>query len=124
MGIKLLIVDDNEGDRKLLEEILPEQEEDYEIYTAVSGEEGVEKAKKINPDIALIDTQMPGINGYETCKAIKELARNILVIITTGTFEAVDGNAAKEAGADDYCVKTSDCSSIISCLKKASASLR
>lgn len=119
MGLRLLIIDDNEGDAVLIKEIISEAGTDIEaIKDARTGEEGLALAEEFKPTAALIDTHMPGIDGFETCRRMKELlGESVKVIIMTGLIDAVDAVKARKMGADDYCVKTADCASVKKCLE-------
>lgn len=118
MGKKILLVEDNDQDRKIMKRFL--SKEGYEeISMAESGEEGVEKAESEKPDLVISDTNLPGINGFEVCQRIREAqgATTPKIIIMTGAIDAVDAVKARKMGADDYCVKTSDCSSLLEAVK-------
>jgi PAS domain S-box-containing protein len=79
---KLLVIDDEEGIRKLL--TLSLTSDGYEVYSAASGEEGLEIFKREAPPIVLTDIKMPGIDGIEVLKQIKELSPDTEVIMITG----------------------------------------
>ena len=69
-GMKVLIVDDTPPNIDVLRKTLePEQ---YEIAIALSGEAALKVAPKFLPDLILLDIRMPGIDGYETCRKLKE----------------------------------------------------
>ncbi len=72
-----------------------------------------------NPDLVITDTNMPGIDGFETCRQIRDAGSkdNPKIIVTTGAIDAVDAVEARKAGADDYCVKTSDAAQLIVAVK-------
>jgi len=108
MKRKILIIDDSQGDRQLVKEYLTEAGFDFEYLLASSGEEGVARIKDFQPDVVVIDTKLPGINGYETCRQIKVLAPQTKAIILTGVVDAVDCGKAREAGADEFTIKTSN----------------
>jgi len=101
---KVLVVDDEELNLKLIEAYL---DEEYEIITAQSGSEALNKIINDKPDIVLLDIMMPQINGYDVCKSIKEndATRFIPVVMCT----ALSGSEAKvkaiEIGADDFLTK-------------------
>jgi two-component system, NtrC family, sensor kinase len=78
----LLIIDDEEGIRKLL--ALSLESDGYEVSTAASGEEGIEIFKSKSPGIVLTDIKMPGIDGIEVLKRIKELSPDTEVIMISG----------------------------------------
>ena len=119
MKKKILIVDDEEGDRELIREALFRSGFDFEVMTADTGERAVEKAKIEKPDIVILDTNLPGINGFETCRQIKRLYPSdfIKIIVVTGLIDAVDAGKARQHGADDYCAKSSDCEEVIAAVK-------
>lgn len=119
MKQKILVIDDNEQDLKIIQRFLNKAGYN-EIVTAESGEEGIEKVKLEKPNIVILDTVLPGLNGFETCRKIREsMGKNApKIIIVTGSIDAVDAGKAREAEADEYVVKTSDCSFILEAVKK------
>lgn len=115
----ILIVDDNEGDRELIREALNELDFDCQIIMADSGEQGIEKAKENKPQIAIIDTRLTGMDGFETCKTIKNLyGDSVKVIVMTGKIDAVDAIRARKMGADDYTVKAMDFNDLVTIVKQ------
>ena len=115
----ILIIDDNEMDRKIVSRFLARA--GYEkIITADTGEEGIEKAKLKNPDLVITDTMLPGINGFEVCRQLRKNSGSDRpkIIICTGSIAAVDAIEARRAGANDYCVKTSDAEPLIKTVKR------
>ena len=110
MGKKILIIDDSEQDRKIMARFL--KKAGYEdLILAETGEEGVEKAKAESPDLVVSDTVLPGIDGFEVCRKIREAQgdQTPKIIIVTGAIDAVNAVMARTLGANDYCAKTSDC---------------
>ncbi len=110
MGKKILIIDDSEQDRKIMARFL--KKAGYEdLILAETGEEGVEKAKAESPDLVVSDTVLPGIDGFEVCRKIREAQgdQTPKIIIVTGAIDAVNAVKARTLGANDYCAKTSDC---------------
>lgn len=81
-----------------------------EVVVACNGKEGMEKACGENPDLILLDVVMPQINGYETCKYLKQDPRtqNIPTIIFTASVPRDIREKCLEAGADDYIIRPSD----------------
>ena len=117
--MRILVIDDNDQDRKIMERHL--KKAGYgEVDLAETGEQGVEKAIAKKPDLVITDTMLPGIDGFEVCRQIKEkFAENSpKVIVMTGSIDAVDAVKARKLGADDYCVKTADGSSFLEAVKK------
>ncbi len=114
----ILLIDDNDDDLIMIEESLRDAGFTGEIIKAKSGEEGVEKVKEHKPDIAIVDTNLPQMDGFETCRRIKETAGGaVKIVIMTGLIEAVSVTKAREANSDDYCVKTKGATEIIKVLK-------
>ncbi|MDD3375360.1 MAG: response regulator [Candidatus Omnitrophica bacterium] len=118
MSRKILLIEDNEGDQFLIKELFDEFYNDWEFSAVVSGEEGIKKVELDKPDIVITDTQLPGMDGFETCKRIKDLnGDSVKVVVMTGLFDSVNAIKAREMGADDYCVKTSNMAEIARVLK-------
>ncbi len=118
MGKKILIIDDTASDRKITQRYLNKEGYD-DIITAESGEDGVAMAASENPDLVITDTNMPGLDGFETCRQIRDAGSKEApkIIVTTGAIDAVDAIKARKSGADDYCVKTSDAAQLMVAVK-------
>lgn len=114
MSVKILLIDDNQQDRKIMKRFLGKAGFN-EITMAETGEEGIRMAEQNKPDIVIIDTLLPGIDGFEVCRKIRETQgiTTPKIIMMTGFVNAVDAVKARQMGADDYTVKTSDYSSLI-----------
>lgn len=105
MGYKLLLADDNITIQKIVELILPEK--DYSITSVNNGNEAFETAKRDKPDIILADVIMPGTDGYQLCKKVKEDPdlMNVPVLLLAGVYESFDSYKASDVGADAYIIK-------------------
>ena len=103
MGNKILVVDDEFEIRDMLSRFLTEQ--GYEVVMAANGEKAIELAEKEDPQAILLDILMPGIDGIETCKRLKqnEQTRFIPIIMATALWERY--MEAIEVGADDFVSK-------------------
>lgn len=104
----ILIVDDEPAGRHTLESILEGQ--DYELVMAENGPEAIEKAQKILPDVILLDVMMPGMDGFEVCRHLRNdphLAE-VPIIILTALDDRKSLLHGLEAGADDYLTKPYD----------------
>jgi len=101
----LLIVDDNITNLKVALDYL--QAYAFELLTARSGEAAVERAQTAQPDLILLDVQMPGWDGFETCRRLKADPRTaeIPVIFMTALTEVEDKVRGFEAGGVDYVTK-------------------
>jgi two-component system cell cycle response regulator len=105
MSARVLVVDDILPNVKLLEAKLAC--EYYEVITATSGQEALDKIKSENPDIVLLDVMMPGMDGFEVCTRIKanpETA-HIPVVMVTALTDIQDKVRGLEVGADDFLSK-------------------
>lgn len=107
MKPKVLIVDDDPINIELLEGYLSK---DYDILKALDGNEALIIVEANPPDIILLDLIMPGINGYQVCKKLKDdpKTNHIPIVIVTSLHETEDRNKAIEAGADDFITKPFD----------------
>jgi len=105
MAIKILIVDDDPDIRDVLKLTL--SEEKYEILEACDGEEALKIIHNNQPDLILLDYQIPKIDGREVCRRIKKdlLLRHLPIIMVTGKGDINDKVVGMDAGADDYVVK-------------------
>ncbi|TGO03412.1 hypothetical protein PN36_06570 [Candidatus Thiomargarita nelsonii] len=101
----ILLVDDSPTSLKVLYKYF--NPSDYEIFAAKSGEKALEGLTQIKPDIILLDIMMPGIDGFETCRRIKENEemREIPIIFITTLSETKDKVKGFEVGAVDYLTK-------------------
>ncbi len=102
---KILLIDDEEDIRELLTYNL--EKEGYSVTTADNGNQGIELARKIIPDLILLDVMMPEKDGIETCtelRAIRELEKTLIVFLSARS-EEFSQLAGYQAGADDYIVK-------------------
>lgn len=102
---KILIVEDDKFLRELLARKL--QEEKLDIVQAIDGEEGIKKAEEELPDLLLLDLILPGINGFEVLKKLKENPKtsNIPVIVLSNLGQKEDVERALSLGAKDYLIK-------------------
>lgn len=101
----VLVVDDQEPNRKLLADLL--EVHGYAVDTAASGNEALAKLQATAPDLVLLDVLMPGMDGYEVCRAIRsdEATAMLPVIMVTALDPTEERVKGLEAGADDFLVK-------------------
>lgn len=102
---RVLIVDDSRGDIRIVNEIL---KENYTIVAATSGEQALElAAQEPKPQVILMDVEMPGLNGYETCEKLKENRQTSDIdVIFVSAHDTVDEIVAGyDAGGTDYLTK-------------------
>ena len=105
---RILIVDDSPTERHILTTLLAGG--GYEISTAESGEEGIERAKQIKPDLIIMDVVMPGTNGYQATRSLSkdEATKSIPVIMCTTKSQETDKIWGMRQGAQDYVTKPVD----------------
>lgn len=105
MSARVLVVDDILPNVRLLEAKL--SSEYYDVLTATNGEEALRKAVNDNPDIILLDVMMPGMDGFEVCRRIKDnpAIAHIPVVMVTALTDSEDRVRGLEAGADDFLSK-------------------
>jgi two-component system chemotaxis response regulator CheY len=84
------------------------EETNASFFSAKNGKEGVEKFKELNPDIVLMDIQMPVMDGFEACSKIKDINSQTLVIMQTAFNSKSDFVQAKKVGADEIITKPID----------------
>ncbi|MDP4826864.1 MAG: response regulator, partial [Flavobacteriales bacterium] len=102
---KILLVDDEQDILDLIRYNL--EKEDFTVFTASNGREGIEIAKKELPDLILLDVMMPEMDGMEACteiRTIPELA-GVIIAFLTARSEDYSQIAGFDAGADDYITK-------------------
>ncbi len=105
MSRKILIVEDQEDNRKILRDLLSSA--GFELLEAVTGEDGVAQAAAHVPDLILMDIQLPGMDGYEATRRIKANPGLTKIPIIAVTSYALSGDDVKAmaAGCDAYVTK-------------------
>lgn len=116
----ILVIDDDPGLRALLRATLGD---DYAVEQAVDGPSGLAAAARRRPDLILLDIKMPGMAGYEVCRALKgdDATRRVPVVFLSALNRVEDRLAAYEAGGDDFIAKPFD---PVELLNKVAAVLR
>ena len=99
----ILIVEDEKNIVDILRFNL--QREGYRTVEAYDGADGLEKARKENPDLILLDVMLPKMIGFDVCRTLREEGNNVPVIILTAREEEADKVMGLELGADDYITK-------------------
>ena len=105
---KILIVDDSATERHALSEVL--KANGYQVVTAETGEEGLEKARQTTPDLVLMDVVMPGLNGFQATRMLTKDAatKDIPVILCTTKAQETDKVWGLRQGACAYVTKPID----------------
>jgi two-component system KDP operon response regulator KdpE len=99
---RILVVDDEPQIRRVMKTALASN--GYEAYEARTGEEALESLRANNPDLILLDMNMPGMGGMATCREIRAVCEVPIIILSVRDTEQ-DKIAALDAGADDYMTK-------------------
>ena len=109
----ILLVEDNELNRDMLSRRLSRK--GFDVQFAFDGQEAVEKAKALMPDLVLMDIGLPVIDGYDATRAIKsdEATKLIPVIALTAHAMAEDRKRCLDAGCDDFDTKPIDLSRLL-----------
>lgn len=105
MTRRILVVEDNPLNMKLVRDVL--QVAGYDVIEARSGEDGIRAAQDCPPDLVLMDLQLPGIDGTETMRRLKQgtLGRHVPVVAVTAFAMVEDRERASLAGFDGYIEK-------------------
>ena len=101
----VLVVEDEEDILEVLQYNL--QQEGYEVACCMDGLQGLEQARRLKPDLVLLDIMLPGMDGVEICRNLKEddSTRRIPIIMVTAKGEEIDVVLGLGVGADDYIPK-------------------
>lgn len=104
---RILIIDDDAATIRLLQRVFRNR---YEVSSASTGEEGLTAIPRFRPDLILLDIEMPGMNGYDTCERIKadEKYQTIKVLLVSGHSSLDERLKGYDVGADDYVSKPFD----------------
>ena len=100
---KVMLIDDDESLHVLMKRIV--EEAGYEFCAAFSGAEGLALLGDEHPDLLLLDVMMPGMNGFDVCRTMRESGRRIPIIFLSAKGDIVDKSIGFKAGGDDYVVK-------------------
>jgi len=106
MGKTILLVDDEPDILQVVGYRL--EKAGYRILPCSNGEDALRIAEESVPDLVLLDAMMPGIDGFDVCRRLKVRNGRQKVIIYTAKVDGVNAQRARESGADDFTVKTTD----------------
>ena len=118
-GKVILVVDDSPTQLKITTSFL--QEKNYEILTAVDGEDALEKAAFYKPDLIVLDVVMPKMDGYQACRKMKASGdtMHIPVIMLTSKDKKADEFWGRKQGADMYLTKPVDEAELLAAVQKS-----
>ena len=105
---KILLVEDNEMNRDMLSRRL--MRKGFDVLMAVDGQEGLERARAVGPDLILMDMSLPVMDGWEASRRLKADpdTQHIPIIALTAHAMSEDRQSALDAGCDDYDTKPVD----------------
>ncbi|MBR5304242.1 MAG: response regulator [Candidatus Gastranaerophilales bacterium] len=115
---KILIVDDERDIVETLSFML--KAKGFDCICAYDGEEGLNLAKTVNPDMVILDVMMPKINGYKICRLLKfdNKYKNIPIMMVTARSQDEDKIIGEETGADEYITKPFEFSEVLEKINK------
>ena len=113
----ILAVDDEPNILMSIEFIL--DMEGYEVHTARDGDDALEAAEQVRPDLILLDINMPRKDGYEVCRILRERENmaGTKVIMLTAKGQALERKKGLEVGADDYVTKPFSADELLSAIR-------
>lgn len=111
----VLTIDDDTAITELLAMLL--RTHGYEVKAVNTGEDGVEAIKKHNPHVVILDLMMPGMDGWQVCKSVRQFS-NVPIVILSALDDPVLIASALDAGADDYLVKPVSSSILVAHLNR------
>lgn len=97
----------------------------YEVISATDGEEGLNKARELRPDLILLDVMLPKMDGYTVCRLLKfdEEYEDIPIIMLTARGQEKDMAIGKNVGADMYFVKPYDHAKLVAAIEKLTSEI-
>lgn len=111
----VLTIDDDTAITELLAMLL--RTHGFEVITANNGDEGIKAIEEKNPHIVILDLMMPGVDGWQVCKSVREFS-NVPIVILSAIDNPSMIASALDAGADDYLVKPVSSSILIAHLNR------
>jgi len=116
-AMKMMLVDDEERFLSTTKKLLAKK--GYDVFTAISGAEALEKLRTQNIHVVILDVKMPGMDGIETLKAVKRKYPMVEVIMLTGHGTVESAVEGLKSGATDYLTKPTDVNDLIAKAEEA-----
>ena len=104
---RVLVVDDHPAARSVIRSVLEtEKSQAYEVTEAATGSDCLKAVAQEGPfDLILLDVKLPDMDGYDVCRAVRELGAHVPIVFVTGQGDLKDFTTGREAGGDSYLVK-------------------
>jgi two-component system, NarL family, response regulator DesR len=119
--IRIVIIEDNAVFREALELLLGLRSDLLVVASVSDGEEAVPACREHNPDVALMDYRLPGLDGIEATRALKEACPSVAVVALTASANRDEMEALKEAGAVACLTKDQELEEIVEAIHRAAA---
>lgn len=114
---KLLIIDDDAHLRESLAEVL--ELDGFECHQAGAAKEGIAAAQKIEPEVVIMDIQLPDSSGFQICQELRKRSKTMILIMMTGRFlSSEEKKQGFELGADEYITKPFDLAELSARIKQ------
>lgn len=114
----VLVVEDNADNRETLVMLL--ESFGHDVVAAEDGPSGVQAAREIRPEVAIVDIGLPGFDGYEVCRRLRELfGDEVTLVALTGYGQAEDRERARKAGFDVHLTKPADVETVAAVVEHA-----
>lgn len=117
--IRILLADDHAGVRKCVRELLEDEHDIQVVGEATDGQQAVDFALVLRPDVVLMDVHMPVLTGIEATRRIRADAPGVKVVVLTTYDDEVYISALRRAGADGYLLKTAERYEIVAAIRAA-----
>ena len=124
MDKKILVIEDDPNALRFIEYTL--EQEGYQVSSAKDGLEGIKKVQDKHPDLIILDIMLPGLDGYEVCRQLRQKPETSLlpILMLSAKARQDDRNIGLKMGADEYLAKPADPSTIVEKVKTLLASTR
>jgi DNA-binding response OmpR family regulator len=111
----ILLADDSPHAQRMGERIL--REEGFAVVSVTDGETALLRMQDVDPDLVIADVFLPGCDGFDLCRRIKNTHRHVRVILTAGLLETFDEDEARRAGCDAILKKPFEASQVVQTIR-------
>jgi two-component system, OmpR family, response regulator len=124
MPARILVVEDNRDSREMLQIMLSESDEEYDITAVGTAAEALFLDAQSGFDLYVLDIWLPGMDGLGLCRRLRERGRTQPIIFFSAMVQATDRNYVLSAGADEFLIKPNDLENFVPTVKRLIASGR